>query len=279
MAASVLFSFLGGLGVKLASNIPVLEIIFFKSLFTLITSYFTLRYRGISVWGHHRQLLILRSIVGLLGLFGFFTSIQNMPLASAITIQYTSPILIAVLSVFIVKESVRPWQWVFFAISFVGVVLIKGFDPNTSLFYILVALTASLCRGISHNLVRRIRGKEHPFVIMFYATLVSTMATGLYLCYHFVVPQPHEWGMLVVMGVFSCSSHYCMVSAYQLAPVAQLASINYLSIVYAFVVGYCFLQETLAPMAVVGILLVLGGVFLDLLYKEKTKKGLDKIGK
>ncbi|MEL6539439.1 MAG: DMT family transporter [Bacteroidota bacterium] len=277
MTASVLFSFLGGLGVKLASNIPVLEIIFFKSLVTLIVSYCTLQYRSISIWGSHSKILVLRSVVGLLGLFCFFTSLQNMPLASAITIQYTSPILMAVLSIFIVKEYVMPWQWIFFLISFIGIVFIKGFDPNTSLFYVLVGLTASLCRGLSHNLVRRIHGKEHPFVIMFYATSISIVATGLYLCYNFVAPQPYEWVMLAVMGVCSCSSHYCMVCAYQQAPISKLASISYLPIVYAFVVSYCFLQETLTPMTLIGIVLVLGGVFLDLLCRERVKKRSNQI--
>lgn len=270
MATSVFLAFLAGLGVKLTPHIPIAEVLFCKSIITLTTSYTILRYRHVPVWGNTPKVLILRSVSGFTGLCLFFNSLHHMPLASAITIQYTSPIFITILSIFVVKEPVKPWQWVFFLTSFIGVVCIKGFDPNTPLLYVLMGLLAALCRAISHNFVRYMKGKEHPLVMMFYATLISTILTSVYLTCYFVMPTPYEWGMLAGMSIFSCLSHYCMIMAYQLAPVAQVTSINYLSVVCAFVVSYFFLQETVTPLALLGIALVLLGVILDLLYKQKT---------
>ena len=68
----------------------------------------------IYVFGNNKGLLVVRGVVGSIGLITFFYTLQNIPLASAVTIQYLSPIFTTILGIFLVKEKVKPIQFVFF---------------------------------------------------------------------------------------------------------------------------------------------------------------------
>ena len=107
-------------GVKMLSGIPPIEIVFFRSLITFIISLSVLRLRNVYIFGkkENRKILLTRGLAGAVALTLYYYTLQVMPLASAVTIQFISPIFTAILGIFIVKEKVSPLQWLFFLISF-----------------------------------------------------------------------------------------------------------------------------------------------------------------
>ncbi|HHH54774.1 MAG TPA: EamA family transporter, partial [Bacteroidetes bacterium] len=125
--AGLFFSFMN-LGVKLLPDLPVLEIVFFRALIMVVITLFLLKKHRINPLGNNKPLLILRGILGVSALSLYFYSLQNMPLASAVTIMQLSPIFTTLLAIVILKEKIKPIQLLFFLISFIGVIFIKGFD-------------------------------------------------------------------------------------------------------------------------------------------------------
>lgn len=116
--------------IKGVENLPTMEIVFFRCVFSILFSVFWLRHVKVPYKGTHTLLLVGRGLAGTTALYFFFLSIQNMPLASAVTIGYTSPIFTALLAVLFLKEKMRPVQWLFFGVSFLGVAALKGFDER-----------------------------------------------------------------------------------------------------------------------------------------------------
>ena len=53
-----------------------------------------------------------------------------MSVGAAVAIRYISPLFVAILAVFLLKEKIKPLQWIFFILAFVGVLTVKGFDPT-----------------------------------------------------------------------------------------------------------------------------------------------------
>jgi drug/metabolite transporter (DMT)-like permease len=89
--------------VKQLPNIPPSEIVFFRCLVATIICMVGLQRAGADWKGSNRTLLLLR------GLFGrrpvlVFTSLQNIPLAPAMTIQYLSPIFTTVIAIFVLMK-------------------------------------------------------------------------------------------------------------------------------------------------------------------------------
>ena len=267
MVLSSLFFSLIGLCVKLTSHISNLEVNFFKSVIALAVSYSLLARDKVNIVGNNRRLLLARGIAGGLGIVLFFVTLQYLPLATATTIQNTSPIFTTILGIFIVKEPVSLRRWLFFAISFLGVALANGFDAQASPYYLCIGLMSALCMGLANNFTGKMGAKEHPLVIFCYSTLVTAIITGLYLFYDFTMPQPRDWLILLSMGLLSYAAHYLAIRAYQLAPVANVSAISYLGIPFALVLDFVLLGKHFPVMSLLGMGLVLLGVLLSLFYK------------
>ncbi len=263
--------------VKLLGNIEAVEIVFFRSIISLIISYVFLKRANIPVFGKNKTLLLTRGSAGAIALILFFVTIQKIPLASAVTFQFTSPIFTSILGIFIVKEKVHPLQWLFFAMAFAGVILIQGFDPRVSVLYISMGLTSALFAGIAYNMIRKLKTSEHPLVIVFYFPLITLPITGIYLLFNFTMPVGIEWLWLLIVGSLTQMAQYYMTKSYQSEELSKVASLNYLGILYALGYGWVLFDEHFNFMTYIAMAIVLTGVILNIWFKHytSTRKSLN----
>ena len=269
MILATLFFAMMNVMVKYIPRIGAVEIVFFRSLVSLVMSYVMLRQMKISVWGNNKKWLIIRGIAGSAGLLFFFATIKVIPLGSAIAIQYMSPVFTTLLGVFIVKEKVNPLQWVFFGLAFVGVLAIQGFDERVSLFYAAIGVGGALCAGLAYNSIRKLKTSDHPLVIIFYFPLVTLPITGIYLINNWLTPDYFELLMLLGIGVVTQFAQYFMTKAYQSDELSKISSIQYIGIVFALFFGFVLFDETYNALSGLGIGLILIGVILNVSYKNR----------
>lgn len=257
--------------VKYVSHIPTLEVVFFRSLLSLVITYYLLRKKNIPPLGQHKKVLVLRGIAGCLGLIGSFYTLQHIPLASAVTINYLSPFFTAILGIFIVKQKVRTIQFFYFAIAITGVVLLKGFDFRISTLDVAIGLGAAFFSGVAYNMIAKTKDAEHPLVIIFYFPLLSIPVALIYCLYDWVTPAGADWLFLLLIGIFTQIAQYYMTLSYQTANLAKVASLNYLGVIYALGFGYLLFDEHFNTMSLVAIGIILVGVFLNLFDKKLAK--------
>lgn len=263
LLAGVFFALMN-VSVKFIPHIPAIEIILFRSLFSLVFSFLVLKKIGVSVFGNNKKLLIIRGIVGSIGLISFFYTLQKIPLASAVTIQYLSPIFTTILGIFLVKERVRPIQFLFFGISFAGVIVLQGFDARVNLLYGSIGIISALFSGLAYNVIRKLKNTEHPLVIIFYFPLVTLPVATLVSYFTWVQPIGWDWLILLWIGICTQTAQYFMTIAYQNANVSKVSSLSYIGILYALFFGFLFFGETFGVMSYVGMGLVLLGILLNL---------------
>ncbi|MDX1315767.1 MAG: DMT family transporter, partial [Eudoraea sp.] len=144
MLVAVSFFAIMNILVKYIPRIGSVEIVFFRSLVSLVMSYFTLRVNKIPMWGNNKKWLIIRGLAGSAGLLFFFATLKMMPLGSALAVQYLSPVFTTLLGIYFAKEKVKPLQWVFFLLAFSGVVAIQGFDPRVTAFQVAIGVAGAL---------------------------------------------------------------------------------------------------------------------------------------
>src|SRR5688572_4392527 len=133
MFLSTLAFSLANVFVKQVSHIPAMEVVFFRTTIATTFCIIGLQRAGADWKGSNRTFLLLRGVFGTTALFLFFITLQNIPLASAMTIQYLSPIFTSIIAIFVLSEKVRAMQWVFYALAFSGVLLIERIDTRISL--------------------------------------------------------------------------------------------------------------------------------------------------
>lgn len=263
LLAGVFFAMMN-VSVKFIPHIPAIEIILFRSLFSFIFSYIVLKQMGIPVFGNNKKLLIIRGVVGSIGLIAFFYTLQKIPLASAVTIQYLSPIFTTILGVYLVKERVKPIKYLFFGLSFAGVLVLQGFDSRVNLLYGSIGLISALFSGLAYNMIRKLKNAEHPLVIIFYFPLVTLPIAILASYFIWVQPAGWDWAILLWIGICTQAAQYFMTVAYQTGNVSKVSSLSYMGILYALFLGFVFFGETFGLMSYLGMALVLAGILLNL---------------
>ncbi len=252
--------------VKQLDRIPAMEIVFFRCLVSGLICGVEVTRRRLDWKGNNHALLIARGTFGTLALFAFFVTVQNMHLATAVTIQYLSPIFTALIGVFVLRELVPVRQWFFYAIAFAGVFVLKGFDSQVSTFYLLLGIGSALCSGMAYNLVRRLREREEPVVVVLHFQLVGIAAGLVFILFSWRTPTPWEWISLLLCGVLTQVGQICLTKALQSERIAKVAVLNYIGLVYALIFSVTIFGERYTTQTVIGISLVITGVLLAVLY-------------
>jgi len=272
MLLATFFFSLMNVAVKLLPHIPAVEIVFFRSVVSFVISLGILKATKVPVLGKNYKLLILRGASGAMALILYFRLIQEIPLASATTILFLSPIFASILGIFFVKEKVHPIQWLFFIVSFAGIVIVKGFDMRIGLIYLFLGFSSSLFSGIAFNCIRKLNTSEHPLVIIFYFPLVTLPITGIWTFFNWVKPQGMDWFVLLMVGLLTQIAQYFMTRSFQTEEISKVASLRYLGIIYALIFGYAFFDEGFNILVYAGMILTIIGVVLNIWYKHTQLK-------
>ena len=276
MFLSTLAFALANVFVKQVSHIPAMEVVFFRCALATAMCFAGL-YRANADWkGSNRKMLLLRGLFGTSALYFFFLTLQNIPLASAMTIQYLSPIFTSIIAIFVLNEGVKRLQWLFYAIAFSGVLLIEQFDSRVSILYLALGIISAFCSGVAYNLVRSLRGKEHPLTVVLHFQLVGAVLGLFSLFFEWRTPVGLDWLYLVLIGIFSQLGQIFLTDALQRERVAGVAIVNYTGLVYALLIGSLVFQEPQTAESMSGMLLVVFGVLLSVIYSRRMRD-LEKI--
>ena len=79
--------------IKYLDRFGEFQLVFFRSIVSLTLSIIQLMFMRISPWGRNKPILFLRGFSGLLALIMGFVLIKNIPLGTAITLNYLSQFL------------------------------------------------------------------------------------------------------------------------------------------------------------------------------------------
>ncbi len=258
--------------IKKVSHLPAMEIVFFRCLVSMVMC-FVIIFQEKADWkGSNRKLLLARGLFGTLALYTFFVTIQNIPLGTAVTIQYLSPVFTTIIAIFFLNEKVKALQWLFFAISFAGVLVIKGFDSSISLTMLAIGITSALASGFAYNMVRSLKEKEHTMVVVLHFQLIGAITGLLFTLFNWQTPVGIEWFYLIMIGVCTQLGQVNLTKALQREKIANVSIFNYLGILYALVFGIVLFGEQYAGLTIWGIALVVGGVLLNYFYQRSQNK-------
>ncbi|MCM2281639.1 MAG: DMT family transporter [Bdellovibrionaceae bacterium] len=242
--------------VKFLPHLSTPEIVFFRAIFSLVLSYLWLRWARIRPWGKNKPMLVLRGVFGTSALLLYFFTIQNMPLASAVTLNYLTPVFTVLVSWVMLRERPSWYHWPLLALAFCGVLLVRGFDPRVTGWEASAGVGAALCAALAYSLVRKLRDEDHPLVVMFYFPMVTLPLVAPFALSGWVWPSGWDWLPIAVIGLFTQAAQYYMTLAYQGAPAASISTLNYLTIVYALAFGWFVFDEAVAPGALGGLALI-----------------------
>lgn len=272
MFLSTLAFALANVFVKNVSHLPVLEIVFFRCIIASTFCLIGLRRAKASYIGNNHVYLFLRGFFGTLALTLFFLTVQQIPLATAMTFQYLSPVFTAIIAIFFLGEKVRSVQWIFYALAFGGVLFIAQTDGRVSLFYALLGVLSAFGSGAAYNLVRKLKDDEHPLTIILHFQLVGVLIGFVSLFFMSEMPVGWDWLNLLLIGVFSQLGQIFLTNALSREKAASVAIIIYSGLIYGIAFGWLVYNEPQSWSALFGMLLVVIGVAASVLYGKRVQK-------
>ncbi len=233
-------------------SIPLAEVVFFRSIvalvplmiFLLMTSNFPAGLRTQHPWQH-----VSRCLLGTLAMFCMFATLRYLPIAEATTVSYLSPVILVIFALVFLKETVSRRRWLGVCCGIVGLCMmtLPNFSADSSrdtLIGIAVGVLAATMMAAALLQVRQLsKMGENPGAIALYFALTSTVMGGVLMLGHWVMPTLAQWLCLLGIGLLGGIAQIFMTLAFKYAEASAMAPYEYLSIVWAVIIGFVVFDE------------------------------------
>ena len=279
--AAFAFSLMG-VGVKLASEqYTTGEIVFYRSLIGVTIMWVLLRSQGVSVRTPHMVTHIKRSLFGVTALLLWFTSITLLPLATALTLNYMSPVWIALIlgaGAALAGTAGAADKKLIGAIllSFAGVNSLQkpsvGKDQRAGG---LIGLVSGVFTALAYVEVRQLGQLGEPEGrIVFYFSGVGLVCGLVWML--FTGLSTHTWhgvGLLLAIGILATLGQTSMTRAYKRGNTLLTANLQYAGIVFSSLWGILVWNDQLNWVSWLGMaLIVASGIATTLTRARDTDK-------
>lgn len=281
---------LQGVAVKwLGGDYPVLEMVVLRNLVALPFTLLFFRYeggRGLPTTAHFR-LEFLRGSFLFLSYTTYMMGLAALPLAEVEAIRFSGPMMITLLSVFILGEKVGLHRWLGLIVGFIGVLFIVR--PGSAAFNLgsIFILISVLFYALTVMVTRRLQAADSGATMAYYSSLVYlaaalalvplTAAAGempgahpsvAFLFRAWAVPTLLDGFIMGGLGLVWAAWTYFMARAYSLAQASAAAPFEYLSLPINILWGFALWREVPALATWAGALLtLLSGMFI--LYRDR----------
>ncbi|MEM7693096.1 MAG: DMT family transporter [Pseudomonadota bacterium] len=208
---------------------------------------------------------LTRCALGGAAMFTSFATLAFLPIAEATMLAYLSPVMVVALAATVLSERVPPRRWlgVFVGVSGALVLTVPAFGAGQSpLIGIgLGVATAALTAGALIQL-RALAVSENPGAIAFYFALFCSLAGLATWPLGWAVPDGPTLALLVLSGLFGGAAHIAMTLSFRYTEASALAPFEYLSILWAALLGFLLFAERPALAFLLAVPLVVAGAVL-----------------
>jgi drug/metabolite transporter (DMT)-like permease len=256
--------------VKSLNGFSAYQIVFFRSIGTLLFTIPLIIKAKIPILGNNKKWLLLRGIAGVISLTCFFQSLNYLAVGTAVSLRYTSPIFAAIFAYIFLKEKIKPIQWFLFLIAFTGVLIIKGFGVDVNSIGLIFIILSAIFLGVIFVLIRKIGDSENSLVIINYFMVMAFVFGGIMSVNSWKNPSLIEWLSLLSLGVFGYVGQLYMTKALQSHETNVIVPLKYLEVVFMIIIGASWFGEVYNLWTLLGVCFILFGLVYNIYLKSKN---------
>ncbi len=261
----------------IGQRLPPMEIMFFRFFFTFITLIpFILKLKNSAFKTNMLFLNILRGVLGFVGFSAFIYSVIHLKLVEVVTIFWTIPLFILVLSKIFLNETVSLNRWFATIIGFIGLTSISVFSSTElsseiSFNYLyLIPIASAFVFSVQDIMIKKMVISEHPITMMLYFSIITTILCLPFALSSWETPTNTELAGLFFLGIGGNAMQYFIFKAFSATDVSALAPFRYVEFLISALFGIIFFREFPGINVIVGATILIPST-LYLVYSEKTK--------
>ena len=259
------FSILDAIQKSAVLYYSIFQLLFIKYIFVLLLSILEARRtKNITFYrSNNLKLQITRSLLSVLESGFFVLSFKYLSLANAHSIGALSPIIVVVLSVFILNEKVSIKTWVAIFIGFIGVLIV--IRPGSDVFSVksLIPLIAAFFLGLYQIATKKMTEYDSPEVSLFYSSLVGIFITSIMTFFFWQPVNLKSLWFFLPIGIFFSLGIYFQILALKNARASIIQPFHYTLIFWAIIFGFFFYKDTPDLFTFLGaIIITTSGIFV-----------------
>ena len=267
LVAGLAFASMGVFAKLGAEHFSSAELVFYRSVVGTVTLGALARIRGWRITTPHWPLHLSRGLFGVVSLGLYFYCIGHLPLATAVTLNYTSPLFLAVITTLLLREPLHGPLVAAVLVSFTGVLMLL--EPSVredQLFEGALGLGSGLLAAFAYANVKRLGASGEPsWRVVFYFTALSTVIAALAMA----VTGVHALGWhnaWIVLGIGATATigQFAMTRAYHTGNTLVVGALSFSTVVFSALLGWMLWNETPAAAGWAGIGLIVAGGLMSL---------------
>lgn len=260
--------------VKLAGDLPNFQKVFFRNLVSaIIALYLILKHKG-SFTGKResRNLLLMRSTFGTIGVILNFYAIDKLVLSDANMLNKLSPFLSVILCALFLKEKINKKQIVSIIIAFIGALLIIKPTFSIAIIPYLAGIFGALFAASAYTCLRVLGKKEESYTIVFFFSMFSLITTFPMFIYVYEPMTISQLIYLLLAGLFASLGQFGITLAYRYAPAKEISIFDYTNIIFSAILSIFIFNQYPDILSIVGYIVVFSASFYVFLYNKKLDR-------
>jgi drug/metabolite transporter (DMT)-like permease len=219
---------------------PLGEVAFSRTLFAFLTvALIVLPRVGLSVlrtrrYREHAQ----RGLSQFGSMVCWLMAVSVLSLGAATAIGFAAPLFTTLLSIVILKEKVGVHRWSALIVGFIGVIVITDPGPGMLTYGALFALGNAILISTVAIAIRRMSVSESTETLTLYQMSIMLLCTACLLPFGFRIPAWSDALALAFAGVGNGIAQFWWTRSLSLAPPSAVVPFNYLSLVWATMLGF-----------------------------------------
>jgi drug/metabolite transporter (DMT)-like permease len=274
VAAYALFALHDAANKWLVALIPVWEVLCFRSIF-IVLSCLAIGRTALLTQALATPLkapLAGRGVLTVSAWLCYFSAAPTMQLAQLLTLYFAAPVMVTLMASPLLGERVTPVRWASVGIGFAGVLVASDpFGVRATLGTALVLIAACLW-GYAVILMRKIARRESSLLQMFFQNSIFVAVTLPLTLLRATWPDPGQWALMAGVAVAGGLGQFLLFESVRRAPAAVMATVEYTSLIWAFVLGWLIWGD-IPPLAIwagAALILIAGGL---LVWGERPRPG------
>ena len=223
-------------------------------------------------------LSFLRGLCFLLMNIFVFISVINLQFATAMTLTFSSPFFIVILSIIFLRDNVGIYRWSAVIIGFIGVVMIM--KPTSEIFnlYSIFPILTALAWALSVIVLKYIPDGHSTAKIQLYTLIFNVLGAAILFFLttdHMEIQSSKDFWLMMLTGILGGTAAILFIYSYRLISASKIASFEYFGIPSSFVLGWFFFNEAPWSQLFPGVIIIIFAGMIIIWRDNKKNKSID----
>ncbi len=258
----------------LGADYPILQLLFLNALFSLFPlAFLIIKNHGVQFYKNQNyKFQTIRGLLHTLGFLFVLMGVLRLPLSVVYPVLFTSPLMLLIMSHFLLSENINMIRIIAIFLGFFGVIISSEPFGNSQVSFLGVffVFIGAFCIASTNLLTRKYFNLSSSFSASFFSMLISVIAFVIAIKFQFIPMKLNDLFLSILGGVFAGLGISAIVYGSRMLPASIYGMTSYFQLIYGVILGWLVFQQLPTLYNYIGILFVFFAGIL-LFYFDKNK--------